>query len=74
MASQFLEKGAAGFNAKTAMKSANASPASPVDTRTAERAFARSSIKPPSAKNLFFAEYERGILGSANHSAVLYPA
>jgi len=37
-----VKKRAASFNAKTAKKSANASPASPVNTRTAERAFARN--------------------------------
>jgi hypothetical protein len=36
---QFAKISAAGFNAKTAKKSVNASPASPVNTRTAERAF-----------------------------------
>jgi hypothetical protein len=38
------------------MESANGQPASPVDTRTAERPFAQNNIKYPSAKNLFFAD------------------
>jgi len=45
------------FYRKNRNESANASPAPPMDTWTAERAFARSSIKSSSAKNNFFAEY-----------------
>jgi len=37
--SLLVEKRTMGFTAKTAKKSSNASPASPVNTRTAERAF-----------------------------------
>jgi hypothetical protein len=50
------------FFAKAAKESAKGQPASPMDTWTAERPFARSSIKYPSAKNKFFADgYEISI-------------
>jgi hypothetical protein len=50
------------FTAKAAKESANGQPASPMDTWTAERPFARNNIKYPSAKNLFFADgYEISI-------------
>jgi len=44
------------FFAKAAKKSANVTPASPMDTWTAERTFALGNLKYPSAKNLFFAD------------------
>jgi len=48
-----VEKKAEIFYAKAAEKSAKGQPASPVDTQTAERPFARSNIKYPSAETSF---------------------
>jgi len=44
------------FYRKNRYMSANVTPASPMDTWTAERTFARNNIKYPSARNLFFAD------------------
>jgi len=53
------------FFAKTATRASGGcriTPASPMNTWTAERTFARSNIKYPSAKNLFFVDgYEISI-------------
>jgi hypothetical protein len=66
-------KTASCFTAKTAIRSANVTPASPMNTWTAERTFARKNLQYPSAKNKFFADgYEIRFVWAAIRSAVLY--
>ncbi len=68
-------KTASCFTAKAAKKSAKGQPASPMDTWTAERPFARSNLEYSSAKNKFFAdEYESRFVWAFVRSAVLYSA
>jgi hypothetical protein len=55
--------------------SANVTPASPVNTRTAERTFAQNHLNFSSAKNSFFAdESDTGFIWVVIRSAVLYSA
>jgi len=63
------------FTAKAAKESANVTPASPVDTRTAERTFARNQLNFHQQKTCFLLMKMKFVfIWAVIRSAVLYSA